>query len=169
MKDNILRYKGYTTRVEYSCEDGVLHGRIEGISDLVNFESDSTSPVAVEAAFREAVDDYIALCEDVGKSPDKEYKGSFNVRIDPDLHRRLDQSAYQEGISMNQMLERSVKWYFDHKDWQKAGGRTLSADYNALSQARDSWAAFNPQIQSRLAPIKDGMLANLNNKRRPLQ
>ena len=73
MKDNILEYKGYYTKVEYSAEDKVLFGKIEGIKDLINFESES--PAKIEEEFHSAVDDYLAFCKDLGKDPDTTYKG----------------------------------------------------------------------------------------------
>ena len=42
---NVLEYKDYFTRVEYSVEDRVLHGRIEGIQDLVDFKCDQADQV----------------------------------------------------------------------------------------------------------------------------
>ncbi len=77
---NVLEYKGYYTQVEYDYDDCVLYGKIEGIGDLVNFDSESAS--GIEQAFHEAVDEYLAFCSEVGKEPDKTYKGSFNIRIE---------------------------------------------------------------------------------------
>ena len=73
MKDNALEYKGYYTLVEFDKDSGELRGKIEGISDYVDFQCENSK--GVEKAFREAVDDYLAFCEEVGKKPDKEYKG----------------------------------------------------------------------------------------------
>ena len=73
MAKNILEYKGYYTKIEYSAEDRVLYGKIEGIRDLVNFESDNIE--GIEQEFRSAVDDYLAFCEDLGQNPEKAYKG----------------------------------------------------------------------------------------------
>lgn len=112
--NDILEYKGYWTRVKYSAEDKILYGTIEGISDLVNFECDNSAEV--EAAFHEAVDDYLAFCADIGQEPDRAYRGTFNVRINPELHRRVDQAAYKAGISMNQMVERALSVYMDSLD-----------------------------------------------------
>ena len=42
---NVIEYKGYFTKVEYSIEDKVLHGRVEGISDLVNYECENAAEV----------------------------------------------------------------------------------------------------------------------------
>ena len=116
MSKDTLTYKGYSTRPIYSIEDGIIIGKIEGVSDLISFECDSTDSEAVEAAFHEAVDDYLEACQAVGKTPDKPYKGSFNVRIDPALHRQVDQCAYQNGISMNQMIENIIRAYFQSSD-----------------------------------------------------
>ena len=84
---NVLEYKGYHTKVQYDTETCILHGKIEGIRDFVNFET--SNPEEVEKEFHAAVDDYLEFCEEVGKAPDKEYRGTFNVRINPTLHREL--------------------------------------------------------------------------------
>ena len=104
---NVLEYKGYFTRVEYSTEDRVLHGRIEGIQDLVNFECDQVDQV--EEQFHEAVDDYLAYCEDLGKQPEKPYRGVFNIRISPELHRRAVVEAAKEGITLNRFVATAVE------------------------------------------------------------
>ena len=57
---NLLEYKGYHTKIEFDCEDLVLRGKIEGIKDLVNFESTDIS--TVEEEFHAAVDDYLEFC-----------------------------------------------------------------------------------------------------------
>jgi predicted HicB family RNase H-like nuclease len=49
------------------------------------------------------------MCAEAGKYPDKEFKGSFNVRISPDLHRRISINAAQEGITLNQYVVRALE------------------------------------------------------------
>jgi len=66
---NILEYKGYSTKVEVSIEGQVLYGKIEGIKDLVNFECENANEV--EVAFRQAVDDYLTFCKEIGKEPNR--------------------------------------------------------------------------------------------------
>ncbi len=104
---NIIEYKGYYTKIEYSVADKVLHGKIEGINDLVNFECDSASEA--EEKFREAVDDYLALCKDLGQQPQKPYNGIFNVRLSPELHRKAVIKAADEGITLNQFVVLAVQ------------------------------------------------------------
>lgn len=57
--NNILEYKGYTTKIKYSSDDNVYYGKIEGIEDFVNFESDSVENIETE--FHRAVNDYLLL------------------------------------------------------------------------------------------------------------
>lgn len=108
---NILSYKGYFTKIEYSAQDGVLFGKIEGINDLVNFESDSLKKI--EKVFQDAVDDYLALCEELGQNPDKAYSGTFNVRINPALHRMIALYAIKKGESLNNTVEEAIQTYMD--------------------------------------------------------
>ena len=107
MTNNILEYKGYYTKVEYSAEDHVLYGKIEGIKDLINFECENLGDV--EKKFHEAVEDYLAFCEDLGESPDKPYKGVFNVRIPPELHRKAAIAADKKGETLNAFVADAIR------------------------------------------------------------
>lgn len=106
MSGNILKYKGYLTRVEFSAEDRILYGKIEGISDLVTFESASSAEI--EKEFHDSVDDYLAFCESEGKAPQKAYSGNFNVRIPPELHRKLDLKASEHKITLNAAVSEAI-------------------------------------------------------------
>lgn len=63
----MLSYKGYYTYVKIDFECHSLYGKIEDISDYVDFESDSVE--GIEKEFHSAVDDYIDFCHEVGKIP----------------------------------------------------------------------------------------------------
>jgi predicted HicB family RNase H-like nuclease len=105
--NNSLVYKGYRGIVEFSAADNVFFGKLFGINDLVTFEG--TSVKALEKSFREAVDDYLATCAELGKEPERIFKGSFNVRIDPDIHRKAALKAQTQSISLNELVENAIK------------------------------------------------------------
>src|SRR2546425_89348 len=94
-----MEYKGYRGSVRYSAEDRVLHGRILGTYDGVNFEGADVDEL--ERAFHEAVDDYLALCQKLGRAPEREYSGKIPLRIEADLHRRVAIAAKSEAKSVN--------------------------------------------------------------------
>lgn len=60
-----MEYRGY--QAEVSEEAGLLVGHISGIRDRVGFHAESLE--ALRAAFEEAVDDYLEVCQVVGKEP----------------------------------------------------------------------------------------------------
>lgn len=65
--NNRLEYKGFYTSIWIDFSSHVLHGKIEGIRDLVNFESETVEGIIKE--FHAAVEDYLEFCEEIGKAP----------------------------------------------------------------------------------------------------
>ena len=108
---NELEYKGYKARIEYSADDNCLYGKILGINDLVMFDAEAASEIAT--AFHEAVNGYLQFCKSEGKKPDKQFSGSFNVRIAPELHRNLSFEAEKKNKSMNQCVGEAIKAYLE--------------------------------------------------------
>jgi predicted HicB family RNase H-like nuclease len=104
---NKMQYKDFIGSVNYSADDETFYGKIEGVNDLVTYEGDSVKEI--KRAFEEAVNDYIALCERVGKPILKSYKGSFNVRIPQELHQKSAQKALLAGISLNQFVQKALE------------------------------------------------------------
>ncbi|HXL59004.1 MAG TPA: type II toxin-antitoxin system HicB family antitoxin [Chitinophagaceae bacterium] len=100
--NDILQYKGYYAEIHFSAEDEVFYGKLIGINDLVNFEADSVK--ALKKAFNEAVEDYLKTCKEIGKVPDKTYKGSFNVRIPSELHRQAVIFAAIKKVTLNDFV-----------------------------------------------------------------
>lgn len=110
----MLEYKGYLGSVEYSYEDEVLYGRLEFIRDLVNYEGEDAK--GIKAAFEEAVDDYLELCEYAGRKPDVPLKGSFNVRPGRELHRRAMLYAKRHQTSLNAVVSDALRRYLERKE-----------------------------------------------------
>ena len=104
---NTMTYKGYVWSVSYSEKDNVFFGKIEGINGLVNFEGESVKELT--EAFHEAVDDYLAYCEEEGVVPDKSYTGVLNVRLTPAIHRQIAMLALQAGISINAYIKDTLE------------------------------------------------------------
>lgn len=102
-----LEYKGYTGSIEYSKEDGQLYGKVLGIRGLISYEGDTGKKL--EADFMEAIDAYLADCKQDHVSPEKPFKGSFNVRISPELHRKAALLAMEENSSLNSFVAESIR------------------------------------------------------------
>lgn len=102
-----LEYKGYTGSIEFSKEDDLLYGKVLGIHGLISFEGKTGNEL--ERDFKEAIDAYLADCKKEGITPEKPYKGSFNVRISAELHRKAALRAMESKMSLNNFVAESIR------------------------------------------------------------
>lgn len=103
---NTMEYKGYVGSVEFSEEDCIFFGKVMGIRSLLSYEGSTAAELVAD--FHGAVDDYLTMCETEGREPEKAFKGSFNVRISPDLHKKLVVRANAEQMSLNSYVEQAL-------------------------------------------------------------
>lgn len=107
--NNIMEYQGYVGSVEFSQEDNLFYGKVMGIRSLISYEG-TTAKELVED-FHRAVEDYLLLCKETGQVPEKAYKGSFHVRISPELHQKAAVYAATHQMSLNHFVEKSIEQY----------------------------------------------------------
>lgn len=104
--NNCMVYKDYVGSVEFSEEDEVLFGKVQGIRSLLSYEGKDVKSLIAD--FHKCVDEYLEMCEDKNIFPELSYKGSFNIRISPDLHRRIALLALNNRISINKAIEEAI-------------------------------------------------------------
>ncbi|MGE8409133.1 MAG: type II toxin-antitoxin system HicB family antitoxin [Pseudomonas sp.] len=99
---NVMTYKGYAARIEYSDEDQLLIGHVAGIRDVIGFHGESVAEL--REAFEEAVDDYLQTCARLGREPQKTYSGKLSLRLEPALHANVAAKAELANKSINQWV-----------------------------------------------------------------
>ncbi|MCI5209739.1 MAG: type II toxin-antitoxin system HicB family antitoxin [Candidatus Electrothrix sp. ATG2] len=55
----------------------------------------------------------LETCEYLGRDPQRPLKGSFNVRVSPDLHKSAVIRAKEDGTSLNKVVARSLEAYLN--------------------------------------------------------
>lgn len=112
--NNLMRYKGYIGSVEYSEEDEVLFGKVQGIRSLIAYQGQTIHEL--KQAFHECIDEYLEDCQNENKEPEKPYKGCFNVRVGEELHYEAAILAMQEPDgSLNKIVIEALKEYIEKK------------------------------------------------------
>ncbi|MBR5968035.1 MAG: type II toxin-antitoxin system HicB family antitoxin [Lachnospiraceae bacterium] len=104
---NTMEYKNYIGSVEFSEADGVFFGKVQGIRSLISYEGTNASELIND--FHAAVDDYLSVCAKEGRKPEVAYKGSFNVRLGEDLHKRAAIYAIAHQQTLNSFVEEAVR------------------------------------------------------------
>ena len=105
--NSLMEYKGYHAKIEFSAEDNTFVGTVLGIDDTLAFNGDNVEELT--NMFHECIDDYLEMCAEIGKNPDKEFKGSFNIRISPELHKLAMIESEARDISLNSFVQQSIE------------------------------------------------------------
>jgi len=105
-----LQYKGYLGTIEPNLEEGTLFGKLAFIRDLVTYEADNLTDLQKE--FETSVDGYLADCKALGIEPNTPLKGSFNIRISPELHRKAVMAAGDK--SLNAFIAEAIEFRLAH-------------------------------------------------------
>lgn len=104
---NTMEYRGYIGSVEFSEEDGLFFGKVQGIRSLLSYEGKNSKELVQD--FHEVVDEYLTDCEESGETPEVAYKGSFNVRIGKNLHKDAAIYALNHEQSLNSFVESAIR------------------------------------------------------------
>lgn len=105
----MLEYKGYHAKIIFAEDSLNLYGKLYGIQDLITFESDS--PIGIVKEFHDAVDDYLEFCKEIGKEPNREFSGKFQISVAPEVHKSLDDVAKNSDKTLNELIEKILTDY----------------------------------------------------------
>ena len=110
--NNQLKHKGYIGSIEASLEDNCLFGKILFIKALISYEGKTVADL--DAAFQAAVYDYLVTCQNLGQTPEKPCKGSFNVRVGHDLHLAAALAATRKKVTLNDLTRQALNEFLQH-------------------------------------------------------
>jgi predicted HicB family RNase H-like nuclease len=113
---NMLKYKSYTAKVDYSQADELLVGEVCDIDALILFSAASVPELKAE--FERAVDQYLAECAERNVEAEKPCSGTFNVRVGGELHRKAATIARAWGVSLNQVVCSALEQIVDRHSHQ---------------------------------------------------
>lgn len=102
MKPGMMKYNGYRASITYDEDDKIFVGEVYGLTDSLNFHGYSIEEL--ESSFHDCIDNYLELCKKIGKVPQKEFSGTFNVRTTPLIHEKASAYAFENGYSLNQVV-----------------------------------------------------------------
>ena len=112
-----MQHKGYKGCFEYDESSDIFHGQIIGIKDVVTFQGRSIDELKV--ALHDSVDDYLEMCEQEKKAPDKPFSGKFSLRLTPELHSNVAESAALTKRSINSWVIEAVESFLKHEKVKK--------------------------------------------------
>lgn len=100
--NNTMQYKNYTGSIEFSLDDMMFYGKVLGVKALISYEGLTAKELYTN--FKNSIDDYLETCENNNIKPELPFKGSFNIRISPELHKKIAIFSTNHKISINQYI-----------------------------------------------------------------
>ena len=68
-----MEYQGYRAAVVFDDDAELFHGEVVGTRDVITFQG--TSVPELREAFAASVDEYLQVCAERGRTPDRAYSG----------------------------------------------------------------------------------------------
>jgi predicted HicB family RNase H-like nuclease len=113
-----MNYKGYEAVVGLDEDAKLLHGEVINTRDVITFQGTTVSEL--ETAFRDSIEEYLALCEERGEEPEKPFSGKFVVRVDPSIHKRLALYAKKQHKSLNSFVSEALSASLENRPARKS-------------------------------------------------
>ena len=108
--NNVMKCKGYWAKIQYSDEDECFYGTIEGLKNTsISFEGNTVKELKKD--FKEAIEYYLDNCKQNNEEPEKQCKGSLNVRLGVELHNKAKMKSIEKDISINELIKEAVVLY----------------------------------------------------------
>ncbi len=108
----MLDYKGYIGEAVYDDEMGMFAGKIVNAKAIGTFYGKTVEEL--ENEFRETIDYYLDLCQRKSLEPEKPFSGRFNLRLTPELHRKIYIASSDEGVSINRWIKDKLESIVTH-------------------------------------------------------
>ena len=102
-----MKYNGVHAKIQYNDRQKTFIGRTLDLNDVLEFKGNSVE--SLRQQFKKSVDDYLLHCKKSGKPARRAFSGRLALRIEPSLHSLIALKSAEEGISINQWVERALR------------------------------------------------------------
>jgi predicted HicB family RNase H-like nuclease len=106
-KNENLNYKGYLGEALYDDEIQMFSGKISNAKAVGTFYGKTVGEL--EDEFKKTIDYYLELCKRKNIEPEKPFSGKFNLRLPPELHRKIYLASSDEGKSINSWIKEKLE------------------------------------------------------------
>lgn len=132
----LLKYKNYFGSVDIDTENNFLFGKVEFIRALITYEAEDVASLV--RAFHQAVDDYLELCRKKNIQPEQPFKGSLNIRIGEERHRKAALAAAKLDKSLNDYICQALDLNFETREREKLVDVRRAASKKRSAEKRKS-------------------------------
>jgi predicted HicB family RNase H-like nuclease len=99
---NTMNIDGYKAIIKYDPVLDKFRGEFIGLNGGADFYATTIEELKKKGSISLKV--FLEMCKEEGLNPNKEYSGTFNLRVPPELHAEIAARAAAEGKSLNKCV-----------------------------------------------------------------
>ena len=101
-----MKHGQYVAKIDFDEDEAMLAGHVINTGYVITFYGASVEELRRE--FEASIKVYEQACHERGLTPEKPCSGNLRLRLDPDLHRRAEAAAAEQGRSLNAFIANAV-------------------------------------------------------------
>ena len=105
--NNIMDIDGQRAIIGFDPDLNQFRGEFIGLNGGADFYAKSVEALRKEGV--RSLKTFLAVCEERGIEPYKNFSGKFVVRVPPNLHARVAEAAGAAGVSLNQWVQEALE------------------------------------------------------------
>jgi predicted HicB family RNase H-like nuclease len=105
--NNVMNIQGQKAIISFDPDLNQFRGEFTGLNGGADFYASSVEALRKEGV--RSLKTFLAVCEERGIEPYKNFSGKFVVRVPPNLHARVTEAASAAGVSLNQWVQQTLE------------------------------------------------------------
>jgi predicted HicB family RNase H-like nuclease len=105
--NNVMNIQGQKAVISFDPDLNRFRGEFTGLNGGADFYASSVEALRKEGV--RSLKTFLAVCEERGIEPYKNFSGKFVVRVPPNLHARVTEAASAAGVSLNQWVQQTLE------------------------------------------------------------
>lgn len=105
--NNTMNIDGHTAVISFDPDLNQFRGEFTGLNGGADFYAASVDALRKEGV--RSLKTFLAVCQERGIEPRKNFSGKFVVRVPARLHARATEAASAAGMSLNQWVQTALE------------------------------------------------------------
>ncbi|MDN5848187.1 MAG: type II toxin-antitoxin system HicB family antitoxin [Nitrococcus sp.] len=105
--NNTMTIDGHTAVISFNPDLNQFRGEFTGLNGGADFYADSVEALSQEGS--RSLKTFLAVCQERGIEPYKNFSGKFVVRVPARLHAQITEAASAAGVSLNQWVQQALE------------------------------------------------------------
>lgn len=106
-KINTMKIDGHYAVISCDADLDMFRGEFVGLNGSAAFYATTVEKLKTEG--RKSLREFLSVCKERGITPEKDFSGTFNLRVGKKRREELAIAAAVRGVSMNKLIDQAIE------------------------------------------------------------